>query len=93
MGGDLLPETIREPLRVGDVAVIAAVRPAEFEEAAEGARRVGVVVAEGEAVALASLLPFAGLPVVLGGVLDLRERVESRVHPLGVRAELRQQRR
>ncbi len=91
--GDLLHEAIREPLRVGDVAVIAAVHPAEFEEAAEGARRVGVVVAEGEALALASLLPLAGLPVVLGGVLDLRERAEGRVHRLGVRAELREQRR
>jgi hypothetical protein len=58
--GDLLGEAIREPLRVGHVAVVAAVHPAEFEEAAEGARGVGGVVIEGEALALASLLLLAG---------------------------------
>ena len=44
--------------------MIAAVRPAEFEETAEGARCVGVVVANGEAFAFASLLAFAGLEVL-----------------------------
>src|SRR5207248_5784057 len=70
--GDLLHESIREPLRVGGVAVVAAtVRVGEFEQAAERARGVGVLVAEREAVALSSLLALARLPVVLGRVRDL----------------------
>ena len=73
VGGDLLHEPIREPLRVGGVAVVAAsVRVGEFEQAAKRARGVGVLVAEREAVALSSLLALARLPVVLGRVLDLR---------------------
>jgi hypothetical protein len=70
--GDLLDEAIREPLRIGGVAVVAAsIRVGEFEQAAERARGVGVLVAEGEAVALSALLALARLPVVLGRVLDL----------------------
>jgi hypothetical protein len=76
VGADLLHEPIREPLRVGGVAVVAAsLRVAEFEQATERARGVGVLVAESEAVALPSLLALARLPVVLGRVLERQRTV------------------
>ncbi len=91
MRRDLLDEPVREPLRIGDVAVIAAtVPPGEFEQAAERARRVAVLVAEGEALARPALLALAGLPVVLGAVRDLRQRPEGGLDSLRVPAELRQ---
>jgi len=45
--GDLLHEPIHEPLAIRDVEVVAAsVRAGQFEQAAEGARGVGIVVGE-----------------------------------------------
>ena len=63
--GDLLAETICEPLAIGDVEVLAPVRTGQVEQAAEGSRGVGVLVGEGEALALTLLHDLARLPVVL----------------------------
>ena len=94
MGGDLLHEPIREPLRIGDVAVLPpVVRGGQLEQAAERAGGVGVLVGQGEALPPSPVLGLPRRPVVLGRVLDLGQRRERRRDRLGVRAELREQRR
>src|SRR5215218_8117411 len=70
--GDLLHEPIREPLAIGDVEVVAAsVGAWQFEQAAEGTRRVSILVGEGEALAFAALLGLTRLPVVFVVLRDL----------------------
>src|SRR5262249_56897944 len=89
VGGDLRPEPIREPLRVGDVAVIAAaVWRGKLEQAAERAGRVRVGVGEREAGALPSLLRVPRGPVVLACVPDLWQRPRCLPDGPRMRAEL-----
>ena len=88
VGGDLLHESIREPLGIGDVAWVRSLRPGEFEQAAERARGVDVLGGQREALAPAVVLGLPRRPVVLGRVRDLRQRGERGGDALGVAAEL-----
>jgi hypothetical protein len=89
--GDPLHEPIRQPLAVGDVQVLAAsVGAGQFEQAAERAGGVRVLVGESEALPLPSLLRLARLPLVLVAARDLRQFAVGGSHRLAVLAELGQ---